>query len=91
MENQEKNTLDDLLFANGLDSSGQGEISKTKKTKKKPKKVEPVVNKFDKKSYSLQDLENKSSDQLVKICVELNIPFVARRRAAMIQKILENK
>lgn len=105
MENQEKNTLDDLLFANGVDSSEQGEISKPKPAKKKAKKtksqskkaksvteeVKAVADKPAKQLYSREDLQNKSSEQLIKICTELKISFIASRKGSMIKRILLNQ
>ena len=84
MNNKKKDTFDDLLFTNGKEETQQSEILAEKPTKRKS-----IKNKINKKSYSYEDLKGKSSDQLTKICEELNIPIV-RRKVEMIEKILNS-
>lgn len=84
MENQSKDILENLTFANGKEEVEKVVAPKKKAAKKAVKKPTP------KPQYSLDELKNKSSTDLTNICRQLGIP-AARRKPQMIENILNNK
>lgn len=89
MENQSEDILENLTFTNGKEEVEETVAPKKKATKRAVKKVapKPVEKEAKKPKYSLDQLKNKSSTDLVNICNELGIP-AARRKPQMIESIL---